>query len=278
MSRNAMMKKELTVAAVQMTSSDQLADNLTAVEYWVNQAVSEGAKLVVLPENFALMAKHSGQLLSIAETLGEGAIQSFLSELSKKTACWIVAGSLPISSPVQDKVYATCLVYNAKGERQAYYHKMHLFDVDIADGKKRYRESENFLAGDSPVVVNTPFGKMGLSICYDLRFPELYRELLRQGAEFMVVPSAFTELTGQAHWSLLCRARAVENSCYMIAANQGGQHNNGRSTFGHSMIVGPWGDVLSSLDIDNGIALATFKKSELNKVRTSLPAIQHRRL
>ena len=140
------------------------------------------------------------------------------------------------------------------------------------------RESETFLAGDSPVVVNTPFGKMGLSICYDLRFPELYRELLRQGAEFMVAPSAFTELTGQAHWSLLCRARAVENSCYMIAANQGGQHNNGRSTFGHSMIVGPWGDVLSSLDIDNGIALATFKKSELNKVRTSLPAIQHRRL
>jgi len=272
------MMNELRVAAVQMVSSDQLSDNLKAVKSLVTEAVSKGAKLVVLPENFALMARNSKQLLSIAETLGMGAIQSFLSELSKSCSCWIVAGSVPITSPIQDKVYATCLVYNDEGERLAYYHKIHLFDVDIADGKKRYRESDTFLAGDNPIVVNTPFGVMGLSICYDLRFPELYRALLQQGAQFIVAPSAFTELTGQAHWSLLCRARAVENSCYLIAANQGGEHNNGRSTYGHSMIVDPWGDVLSELGTNEGTVTATFKKSELKKVRASLPAIQHRRL
>lgn len=269
---------KLKIAAIQMVSSDQLGENLKATKSLVTQAVSKGAKLVVLPENFALMAKHSKQLLSIAEQLGEGKIQSFLSELSKSNSCWIVAGSMPITSALEDKVYATCLVYNDVGEQVAYYHKIHLFDVDIADGKGRYRESDTFLAGNESVVIDTPFGVMGLSICYDLRFPELYRELLQQGAELIVAPSAFTELTGQAHWSLLCRARAVENSCHLIAANQGGQHNNGRSTFGHSMIVGPWGDVLSELAINEGITIATLKKSELNKVRTSLPAIQHRRL
>lgn len=273
-----MVIDELKVAAVQMVSSDQLSINLKTVKFLVTQAVSKGAKLVVLPENFALMARHSKQLLSIAETLGAGTIQSFLSELSRSCGCWIVAGSLPIKSALQNKVYATCLVYNDAGEQLAHYHKIHLFDVDIADGKGRYRESDTFLAGDKPVVVETPFGVMGLSICYDLRFPELYRELLRQGVEFIVVPSAFTELTGQAHWSLLCRSRAVENSCYLIAANQGGKHNNGRTTYGHSMIVDPWGDVLSELDTNEGTLIETLKKSELNKVRTSLPAIQHRRL
>lgn len=273
----AMTKDEWVVAAVQMVSSDQVEENLKAVQRQVSEAVADGADLIVLPENFALMARHSGQLLSIAENLGVGAIQSFLAELSKSQGCWIVAGSLPIKSPLSDKVYATCLVYNANGEQAAVYHKMHLFDVDIADGKGRYRESDTFLAGEKPVVLDTPFGVMGLSICYDLRFPELYRELLQQGAEFIVAPSAFTELTGRAHWSLLCRTRAVENSCYLIAANQGGVHKNGRATYGHSMIVDPWGDVLSELDTNAGIALATIKRSELNKVRTSLPAIEHRR-
>ncbi len=272
------MMEELKVSAIQMVSSDQLKDNLKTANGLINQAVSNGAQLVVLPENFALMPKHAGQLFSISETLGEGDIQSFLSKVANENDCWIVAGSMPIKSTRDDKVYATCLVYNSVGEQVAHYHKIHLFDADISDDKGRYRESDTFLAGDQPVVVNTPFGVMGLSICYDLRFPELYRELMQQGAEFIVAPSAFTETTGQAHWALLCRTRAVENACYLIAANQGGVHNNGRATYGHSMIVDPWGKVLSELSVKEGIATGTLKKSTLINIRTSLPAIQHRRL
>jgi nitrilase len=273
-----MTMNEFKVAAVQMCSSDQLSDNLKTVTSQVQLAVSKGAQMVVLPENFALMAKHSEQLLSIAEVLGKGKVQCFLSELAKKYGCWIVAGSMPIKSTLEDKVYATCLVYNESGKQESYYHKIHLFDVDLADNKGRYRESDTFVAGIEPVVVETPFGIMGLSICYDLRFPELYRALLQQGAEFFVAPSAFTEVTGEAHWALLCRTRAVENTCYLIAANQGGLHNNGRSTYGHSMIVDPWGNVLSELDVSEGMIISTLEKSKLNKVRKSLPAIQHRRL
>lgn len=268
----------MSVAAIQMVSSDKLAENLMAVDRLVTDAVSRGVKLVVLPENFALMASNSKQLLSIAEPLGFGEIQNFLSELSKRHACWIVAGSMPIQTADENKVYASCLVYNEHGEQVGHYHKIHLFDADIADNKGRYRESDNFLAGDETVVVSTPFGLLGLSICYDVRFPELYRELLTKGANIIVVPAAFTELTGRAHWSLLCRARAVENSCYLIAANQGGLHANGRSTYGHSMIVDPWGDVLSELEYAEGICTFTLNQSELQKVRASLPAIEHRRL
>ncbi|MEH6504436.1 MAG: carbon-nitrogen hydrolase family protein [Cycloclasticus sp.] len=269
--------EEITVAAVQMVSTDCLDENLKVVERCVKEAVEKGAQLIVLPENFALMAKNSKQLLAIAEPLGQGAVQGFLSELSKKYRCWIVAGSLAVLSAIKNKVYATCLVYNDSGERVAHYHKMHLFDVDISDDKGRYRESDTFMAGDEVVVVQTPFGVMGLSICYDLRFPELYRKLLHKGAEFIVAPSAFTELTGRAHWSLLCRARAVENSCYMVAPNQGGVHINDRATYGHSMIVDPWGDVLAELGTGEGLAIATLNKAHLEKIRTSFPAIQHGR-
>jgi len=269
---------EWIVAVAQMASSDELSDNLRVVEKLIVKAVESGVQMLVLPENFALMPKRSAELLSMAEELGNGAIQSVLSELSAKYSCWIVAGSLPIKSEVANKVYATCLVYNDVGEQVAHYHKIHLFDADIADGKGQYRESNTFTAGHDTVTVETPFGVMGLSICYDLRFPELYRQLLDQGAEFIVAPSAFTRLTGDAHWALLCKTRAVENSCYLLAANQGGLHANGRETFGHSMIVGPWGDIVSERDIGEGLAIATVKRSELTKVRTNLPAIKHRRL
>jgi len=179
------MMEELKVSAIQMVSSDQLKDNLKTANGLINQAVSNGAQLVVLPENFALMPKHAGQLFSISEALGEGEIQSFLSEVANENDCWIVAGSMPIKSTRDDKVYATCLVYNSVGEQVAHYHKIHLFDADISDDKGRYRESDTFLAGDQPVVVNTPFGVMGLSICYDLRFPELYRELMQKGLNLL---------------------------------------------------------------------------------------------
>jgi nitrilase len=269
---------ELTVAAVQMTSTDRLEENLMAVERLVKQAVTKNAEMVVLPENFALMAANSKQLVSFAETVGCGDVQGFLSNLAKKYKCWLVAGSFPTRLTNQNKVYATCLVYNNEGVQVAYYHKIHLFDADVADGKGRYRESDTFLAGDKPVVVDTPFGVLGLSICYDLRFPELYRELLEMGAEYIVAPSAFTEVTGRSHWALLCRTRALENSCYLLAANQAGLHSNGRLTYGHSMIVDSWGEVLCELEVDEGLCMATLKRSELKKVRTSLPAITHRRL
>lgn len=266
------------VAVVQMVSSNQLGQNLKTIERLVLNAVGLGAEMVVLPENFALMPKRSSELLSMAETLGDGVIQHFLSRLSREHCCWIVAGSLPIKSDVEDKAYAACLVYNDKGEQLAHYYKIHLFDADIADNKGQYRESTTFVAGADVVVVDTPFGIMGLSICYDLRFPELYRQLLAKGAEFIVVPSAFTELTGRAHWDLLCRARAVENACYIVATNQGGLHANGRSTYGHSMIVGPWGNVLCELGVGEGCVLFRLKKSDITDIRTKLPAINHRRL
>lgn len=266
------------VAALQMISSDVLQQNLVQLEGLLAEAVTQGAQLVVLPENFALMPKQSSQLLPLAEDLGAGPVQDFLARLAKKHGCWIVAGSLPIRSACADKVYATCLVYDDSGQQRAHYYKIHLFDVEVADQTGRYCESDTFAPGEKTVVLDTPFGRLGLSICYDLRFPELYRQLLQQGAELIVAPSAFTEVTGRAHWSLLCRTRALENSCYLIAANQGGLHINGRSTYGHSMIVDPWGEVLAELNSGSGIAVVRLTKTQLNKVRTSFPVIKHRRL
>jgi len=267
-----------TVAALQMVSTDVLEQNLERVESLLCDAVSKGAKMIVLPENFALMPHHSGKLLASAETLGKGKIQQRLENLAIKYRCWIVAGSLPIRTPDNNKAYAACLVYNDAGQQVAHYYKMHLFDVDVADKTGRYRESDTFDPGQKVVVVETPFGLMGLSICYDLRFPELYRQLLDLGADFFVVPSAFTALTGRAHWALLCQTRALENTAYLVAANQGGTHINGRSTYGHSMIVDPWGEVLSELDTGEGVVLATLSKTQLNKIRHTFPAIKHRRL
>ncbi|PHS73850.1 MAG: apolipoprotein acyltransferase [Cycloclasticus sp.] len=261
-----------------MVSSNQVDENLRTIERKVQEAVSKGAKLVVLPENFALMANDSKQLLAIAEKLGSGTIQDFLSDVAATHSCWIVAGSLPVSSGDKNKVFATCIVYNDVGRQVAYYHKMHLFDVNVDDGKGRYRESDTFMAGSEVVAVETPFGLMGLSICYDLRFPELYRQLLEKGVDFFVVPSAFTKITGRAHWSLLCRARAVENACYVLASNQGGAHVNGRETYGHSMIVDPWGEVLDEVQEGEGFAVATLKKSRLEEIRQSFPAIKHRKI
>jgi nitrilase len=269
---------ELTVAVVQMVSSDVIHENLSAIENEISEASLKGAEMVVLPENFALMASHSEQLLSMAEALGAGPIQHFLSDLAIKYNCWIVAGSLPTQSNTETKVYATCLVYDNTGAQVAHYHKIHLFDADVADEKGCYRESDTFIAGEDVITVDTPFGLMGLSICYDLRFPELYRELIQKGAQFIVAPSAFTAITGRAHWSLLCRARAVENSCYILAPNQGGRHANGRETHGHSMIVDPWGEVVSELAAGEGHIVVTLKKSKIDDVRRSLPAIKHRRI
>ncbi|PCI20838.1 MAG: apolipoprotein acyltransferase [Piscirickettsiaceae bacterium] len=272
-----MDSKKLIVAAIQLVSSNQVRENLNTVEKLVEKAVKQGAGLVVLPENFALMASRSADLLKESEVLGDGEIQQFMTNIASDYNIWLVGGSIPIRSADEKKVFASCLVYDTSGHRVAQYDKLHLYDVDIIETGERYRESDTFVAGNNVVVIETPYGKMGLSICYDLRFPELYRKLTSMGAEFIVAPSAFTESTGKDHWSLLCRARAVENACFIIAPNQGGIHANGRETYGHSMIVDPWGVVLAESTKGPDIAVATLDRPRQNKIRQNFPSIDHGR-
>jgi nitrilase len=208
----------------------------------------------------------------------EGPIQAFLSKCAKRLDVWIVGGTVPMKASTDNKIIAACMVYNDQGERVARYDKIHLFDVDLPDSEEQYRESDTIEAGHTPVVLDTPFGRLGLVICYDLRFPEIFREMLDQGMELVTVPSAFTAKTGAAHWELLLRARAVENLCYVIAPDQGGFHVNGRQTYGDSMIVDPWGNVLARLPTGSGFVQARIDMDQLHKVRESFPVLNHRRL
>ncbi|ORU89719.1 MAG: hypothetical protein A6F71_01790 [Cycloclasticus sp. symbiont of Poecilosclerida sp. M] len=271
------MKETVCAAAIQMQSSSELAENLNNAGLLIDQAVKAGAELLVLPENFALMAQHTTQLLAHKEESGSGPIQDFLSKKAKQHKIWLIGGSVPLETTHKDKVYAACLVFNHEGESVAQYNKLHLFDVELPKKQESYRESDAFVAGAQVVTINTPFGVLGLSICYDVRFPELYRALAVQGAEIIAVPSAFTQTTGVAHWSMLCKARAVENSCYLIAANQCGEHANGRKTFGHSTIVDPWGEILAEAESGQGVIVTSLKQSRLVEVRSSFPVLKHRR-
>jgi len=273
------MKKNNTfiVAGVQLVSSADVKKNLQMVERLTKQAVDQGAQLIVLPENFALMANRASELIDCAGQVGFGEIQQFMATLALQYNVWLIGGSIPIQSADNNKALSACLVYDANGEQVAQYNKLHLYDVDMIGTGHRYRESDSFVAGDHVVVIETPFGSIGLSICYDLRFPELYRGMMLLGADIMVAPSAFTKETGGDHWSLLCRARAVENACYMIAPNQGGQHENGRETYGHSMIVDPWGEVLAEATVGPDIVIAKIDKAKQDKIRTNFPAIKHGR-
>lgn len=268
-------------AVVQMVSGREPALNLETAARLVGEAAAQGAQLVVLPENFAVY--NPVDLPSLAEVAGDtGApFQAFLSRLARTHHVWLVGGSIPVRPARADgdpRVFSTCLVYNPQGELAARYDKLHLFDVDINDAQGRYRESERFRYGDSVVVVDTPFGRLGLAVCYDLRFPELFRALTERGAEIIVLPSAFTRLTGQAHWEVLVRARAIENTCFLLAAGQGGRHDARRETFGHSMIVDPWGVVLAGLGEGEGVAVTTLTARTLSNVRERLPSVAHRRL
>jgi len=266
-------------AAIQMASSPNVNSNLIEAERLIVEAVKKGAKLVALPENFALMGNDASDKIKHREQEGQGVIQDFLSKTAKKYAVWIVAGTLPIADPANEqKVFAACLVYNAEGKTVARYDKMHLFDVKVPDTNEEYKESNTISKGDKPLVVDTPFGKIGIAICYDLRFPEFFRSPINQGVDIFIIPSAFTEKTGAAHWELLLRARAVENLCYVIAPNQGGFHINGRQTYGHSMVVDPWGSVLDCHIRDSGFAIADIDLPRLYKTRESFPVLQHRQL
>ncbi len=265
------------VAAVQMVSGAVVSENLDEAARLIGAAVADGAGLIVLPENFAIMPRSDADRLAAVETDGQGPIQEFLAAQARRHRVWLVGGTIPLAAKSANKVRAACLLFNDRGERVARYDKIHLFDVSLDNGEQ-YLESRSFEPGDEVVVADTPCGKLGLAVCYDLRFPELFRRLLDQGAELFVVPAAFTAHTGKAHWEVLVRARAIENLAYVIAAAQGGRHANGRETHGDSMIVNPWGEVLARRAHGAGHAIADCDRARLQSVRASLPSIRHRRL
>ena len=261
------------VAILQMVSSSNIKDNLSNLDVFFRKATDDGVKLLVLPENFALMGLLETDKLKIAENYGHGMIQDFISNLAKKYKIWVVAGSLPLKHN-DYKVKAASLVFDDQGVCVARYDKIHLFDVNLND-EESYQESSTIEPGDESVVVDTPIGKVGLSICYDLRFPELYRQLVLKGAEIITVPAAFTAITGAAHWEALLRARAIENLCYILAPNQGGKHDNGRNTYGHSMIVDPWGKIHKELDEGFGLISEDIDLSHLRQLRKQFPCNDH---
>ncbi len=266
------------VAAIQMASGPNTGANLIEVERLISSAVEKGAELIVLPENFAIMGLTEEDKVGLREQEGDGPIQTFLSQQAKDNGVWIVGGTLPLASTDDNKVRAACLLFNADGQQVARYDKIHLFDVLLEESKESYIESETIEAGERCVVVDTPFGRLGIAICYDLRFPELFRALLDQGVEIIAVPSAFTAITGRAHWETLVRARAIENLSYVIAAAQGGYHINGRETYGDSMIVDPWGTVLDRLPSGSGVVCAEIDPQRLAQTRQNFPSIAHRKI
>lgn len=264
-------------AAIQMVSGPDAQANLQAAGQLIAEAAAVGAELMVLPENFALMGLNDQDKLAIKEADGHGPIQDFLAHTAKHHGVWIIGGTLPIIGEAEGKVRAACLVYDHHGKRVARYDKIHLFDVSVPGTADVYRESATIEAGQRRVIADTPFGRIGLAVCYDLRFPELYRSMLAEGVDILVFPSAFTAETGAAHWEVLLRARAIENLCYVIAPNQGGSHANGRKTYGNSMVVDPWGIVTARCDSGSGFALASLDPSRLAQVRGAFPALSHTR-
>lgn len=276
----------MKVAAIQMVSCGQLQANLDAAMRLLEQAAQAGAELAVLPEFFGLMGFKDTDKLAVQEVFGDGPVQQFLSAAARHLGLWIVGGTLPITPSVTastpadaTRVNNTVLVFSPSGECVARYDKLHLFWLH--DGDNSFDESRVVQAGTTPAMFSLPskdghVWRVGLSVCYDLRFPELYRGYAREGADLLLVPSAFTHATGQAHWELLLRARAVENLAYVLAPAQGGQHENGRRTWGHSMVVDPWGETLQSLPEGEGLVVATLDAARLEQVRAKLPALSHR--
>lgn len=266
------------VAAIQMASGPNVNSNLIEAERLITDAVTAGAQLVVLPENFAFMGQDEADILALAEADNEGPIQKFLAQQAKTHGIWLVGGTLPMQGNDNKHIRSACLVFNDQGERVARYDKIHLFDVHIDASNESHNESKTTEAGDEVVVIDTPFGRMGIAICYDLRFPELFRHMLDADMQFIAMPSAFTAITGKAHWETLTRARAIENLCFVIAADQGGFHINGRETHGDSMIVDPWGQILDRVPNGSGFILAEMDQEQVNKVRKNFPATEHRRM
>ncbi|HEB58707.1 MAG TPA: carbon-nitrogen hydrolase family protein [Gammaproteobacteria bacterium] len=265
-------------AAIQMASGPNVGANLTEAGRLISRAVEAGAGLVVLPENFALMGMKEEDKVAIREKEGEGPIQQFLAEQAARHGIWLVGGTVPLEAGDAGHIRAACLVYDEEGKQRARYDKIHLFDVQLEENGETYNESATIEPGNEVVVVDTPFGCLGLAVCYDLRFPELFRQLANKGVEIIALPSAFTALTGRAHWESLVRARAIENVAYVVAAGQGGYHVNGRETHGDSMIVDPWGQVLDRLPRGSGLVVADIDLDKVSQTRRSFPVLEHRRI
>jgi deaminated glutathione amidase len=262
------------VAAIQMASGPNVAGNISEARRLIANAAEKGARLVVLPEFFAIMGMTELDKLKVAEPAGSGPIQQFLSDTAKQHKIWLVGGSIPLVANTPNKVMNSCLVFDEHGVKVARYDKIHLFNLEL--GNENYNEAKTIEAGNQVVVVDSPFGRIGLAICYDLRFPELFRAM--KNIDIIVLPSAFTETTGKMHWEVLVRARAVENLAYVIAPAQGGYHVNGRETHGNSMIVDPWGRVLDRLPRGSGVVIGEINPSYQASLRSSLPALAHRTL
>ncbi|MBI2381584.1 MAG: carbon-nitrogen hydrolase family protein [Gammaproteobacteria bacterium] len=266
------------IALVQMSGRADWPANREFLRAALAEAKAGGAELVLLPENAAVMGRSDRDKLALAEAAGSGPIQDFLAGEAARLGLWLVAGTIPEQSPEPDRVYNACPVYDAAGREVARYRKIHLFDVSLRAGAEVYRESATVVPGTEPVCVDTPVGRIGLSVCYDLRFPELYRALVAQGAEVFSIPSAFTQPTGQAHWHSLLRARAIENLCYVLAPAQTGEHDGGRLTYGHSLAVGPWGEILAEKPESTGVLFAEIDSEEIRRRREAIPCLEHRRL
>ena len=268
----------MRIAAIQMNSGADVGANLALADRLLGEAAVDGCALAALPENFALMPAHSRDKAAYAEDTGSGPVQSFLADAARRHGLWIVAGSMPLVSPEPERVYGACPVYDNEGAQLACYRKIHLFDVRLPDREESYQESYSMYPGEQPVSVATPAGRIGLTICYDLRFPELYRRLVDDGATVFTVPAAFTAVTGAAHWHTLLRARAIENLAYVIAPGQFGRHPDNRSTYGHSLIVDPWGKILAEVAEGNCHVAADIDPNMPARIRRDFPALANRRL
>jgi deaminated glutathione amidase len=266
------------VAAIQMTSSHDVAENLASSAALLREAKDAGALVACLPENFSFIGLKDADKLQVAEADGNGPVQAFLSDTARRLKMWILGGTIVIRTKDSSRVANSSLLIDADGERVARYDKIHLFDVTIPGRNEQYRESNHVLRGRNPVIADTPVGKLGLSVCYDMRFPELYRELVSQGAEWLAMPAAFTVPTGQAHWETLLRARAIENLCYVVAPAQSGLHTSGRETYGDSLIVDYWGQVLSRLAKGTGVITADIDLASQAESRARFPALDNRQL
>lgn len=265
-----------TMAAIQMVSGPNVAENLAMAATLLAQAAAAGAQLAVLPENFALMGREEGDKLTVREVAGTGPIQQFLAAQAALHRLWLVGGTIPLCGTDTHRVRAACLLFNPQGQLVVRYDKVHLFDVQVLGSSERYAESATIEPGDVYVTATTAHGQLGLAVCYDLRFPEQFRALVDQGMEIMALPAAFTAATGRAHWETLLRARAIENQCYVIASAQGGQHANGRDTYGDSLIIDPWGEILDRLPQGPGVVLAEFDRQRLEQIRREFPVLSHR--
>ncbi|MFA6922586.1 MAG: carbon-nitrogen hydrolase family protein [Gallionella sp.] len=262
------------VAAIQMASGPNVAGNLSEARRLIARAAEQGARLVVLPEFFAIMGMNEQEKIAVREQEGCGPIQTFLSETARLHKIWLIGGSIPLAAGSPDKVLNSCLVYDDQGTQVSRYDKIHLFSLAL--GNETYDEAKTIEPGNKIVVVDTPFGRIGLAVCYDLRFPELFRAM--KDVDIITLPAAFTETTGKMHWEVLVRARAIENLAYVIASAQGGYHVNGRETHGNSMIVDPWGRVLDRLPRGSGVVIAEINRNYQASLRSSLPALSHRTL